>query len=160
MVPTGSRAMVRPRSPQPLPDLQFVAFAHGQGLGGDLVDLEVLVPELGSSGGRAHYSLHPPSLPHHRHPLALASCRGSPVHTLAPLAAPGAGQEGRLRPPKLLLLDRPQSKVTMTPLEQNPPNKLLLRWLRVSCSAAAAVALLVLRSGPRTLCLPGWPWAG
>ena len=36
---------------------------------------------------------------------------------------PGAGREGRLRPQKLLLLDRPQSKVTMTPLEQNPPEK-------------------------------------
>ena len=34
---------------------------------------------------------------------------------------PCAGREGRLRPQKLLLLDRPQSKVTMTPLEQNPP---------------------------------------
>ena len=79
MVPTGSRAMVRPRSPQPLPDLQFVAFAHGQGLGGDLVDLEVLVPGLGSSGGRAHYSPHPPTQNHHQPPLALASCLDSPA---------------------------------------------------------------------------------
>jgi len=149
--------VVRPRSPQRRPGLQFVgpAFApHGPGG----LDPEGLGPELGSSGGRAHYSPRPPSPPHHRHPLALVSCRGSPVHTLARLAAPGAAQEGRLRPLKLLLLDRPQSKVTMTPLEQNPPNKLLLRWLRVSCSVAAAVAvLLVLRFGPHTLCLPGWP---
>ena len=68
---------VRPRSPRRQPGPQFVgpAFApHGPGG----LDPEGLGPELGSSGGRAHYSLHPPSLPHHRHPLALASCRGSP----------------------------------------------------------------------------------
>ena len=41
---------------------------------------------------------------------------------------PCAGREGRLRPQKLLLLDRPQSKVTMTPLEQNPPEKKEVDW--------------------------------
>ena len=69
--------VVRPRSPQRRPGLQFVgpAFApHGPGG----LDPEGLGPELGSSGGRAHYSLRPPSPPHHRLPLALASCPGSP----------------------------------------------------------------------------------
>lgn len=36
---------------------------------------------------------------------------------------PSAVQEGRLRRPKLLHLDRPQSKVTMTPSELNPPGQ-------------------------------------
>ena len=69
--------VVRPRSPQRRPGLQFVgpAFApHGPGG----LDPEGLGPELGSSGGRAHYSLRPPSPHHHRLPLALASCPGSP----------------------------------------------------------------------------------
>lgn len=157
MVPTGSRAMVRPRSPQPLPDLQFVAFAHGQGLGGDLVDLEVLVPELGSSGGRAHYSPHPPTQSHHQPLLALASCLDSPVHILAHQAEPCAGREDRLRPQMLFLLDRRQSKVTKTPSEQNQPSRPRLRWLRGSCFAV--VGLLLPGCGPRTSFLPGLPSA-
>ena len=36
---------------------------------------------------------------------------------------PSAVREGRLRLPKLLHLVRPQSKVTVTPLELNPPKQ-------------------------------------
>lgn len=155
------RTVVRPKSPQRQPGPQFVgpAFApHGpEGL-----DPVVLVPELGSSGGRAHYSRRPPTLVPHQLPLALASCHGSPVHIQAPLVAPGAAREGRwTRPP--VLLSRRRSKARATPLEQNPPNKLLPRWLHENCSAAVVVVvvvLLVLRFGPHTLCLPGWPLAG